>query len=303
MLSLVNAERSDRGLPALSASGQLGRLARAHSKRMHDQQHLHHQQLPPAGLDVRDGDWVRVTENVGYGGSVEQLHRAFMDSDGHRRNILDAKVTDLGVGFYFSGSTLWVTKLFIATTAGARLPVFADVDRHTHERSVSALWLWGVSSGAGDGSRFFPARTLSRAEAASVLARAAGVATPAVADSGFDDVPAASVHAPAIAALAEAGVVAGCGGRRFCPDALVSRAQLASVLARLLDLPREGSSTRFVDVADSSPHAAAIAAVDRAGITRGCAPERFCPAAATSRGQVASLVARAFGLAASLDGS
>jgi hypothetical protein len=35
-----------------------------------------------------------------------------------------------------------------------------------------------------------------------------------------------------IAALARAGVTAGCGGDRFCPDEAVTRAQMAAFLQR-----------------------------------------------------------------------
>ncbi|HEY0487106.1 MAG TPA: CAP domain-containing protein [Mycobacteriales bacterium] len=44
--------------------------------------------------------WGRITENVGYGSACDpaQLFNAYMNSPGHRRNILDRKVRYLGIG-------------------------------------------------------------------------------------------------------------------------------------------------------------------------------------------------------------
>jgi hypothetical protein len=55
----------------------------------------------------------------------------------------------------------------------------------------------------------------------------------AAGDPDFDDVSPDHTHARSIAAVAEAGVTTGCGdGNNFCPSLPVSRAQMASFLAR-----------------------------------------------------------------------
>lgn len=56
--------------------------------------------------------------------------------------------------------------------------------------------------------------------------------------AGFVDVDPDSVHAEAIDAVFAAGITRGCAGGppRFCPDDPVTRAQMASFLARALDL-------------------------------------------------------------------
>jgi hypothetical protein len=75
--------------------------------------------------------------------------------------------------------------------------------------------------------------------------------------------------------LAERGIVTGCADRAFCPDRLVTRGQLAVLLARALELP-------FSDV-DAHPDDAgtayetAIDSVVAAGLIDGCDPKRFCP--------------------------
>ena len=45
-----------------------------------------------------------------------------------------------------------------------------------------------------------------------------------------------SAHEPFIDALAQAGITGGCGGDSFCPGQNVTRAQMATFLARALDL-------------------------------------------------------------------
>ena len=94
--------------------------------------------------------------------------------------------------------------------------------------------------------------------------------------------------------IAEAGISAGCGVERFCPSATVTREQMASFLARALDLP---PATRdwFSDDG-STAHQADINRVAEAGITGGCAARRFCPTATVTREQMASFLARALKL-------
>ena len=123
-----------------------------------------------------------------------------------------------------------------------------------------------------------------------------GPTEPAPAAPRFEDVPADSVHAEAIAAIAEAGITRGCGGARFCPDEAVTRAQMASFLVRALELPA-AATDYFIDD-DGNIHEADINALRRAGITRGCAAARFCPDEAVTRAQMASFLVRALELPA-----
>ena len=127
--------------------------------------------------------------------------------------------------------------------------------------------------------------------------------------AGYADVTTSSVHVKDIAAVAAAGVILECtwdnggsgsgvlnGGRmsRFCPDAAVTRADMASFLTRALGL-RGDADARFADVAEGSDHEEAISAISAAGITRGCSTDGplFCPDSAVTRAQMASFIVRA----------
>lgn len=112
----------------------------------------------------------------------------------------------------------------------------------------------------------------------------------------------ASIHQGWIEAIAAAGITNGCNppaNDRYCPDAAVSRAQMAAFLTRAADLPPTDAQP-FADVADSV-FAGDIGRIAAAGITRGCNPpanDRYCPHAAVTRAQMAAFLQRAFGFAA-----
>jgi hypothetical protein len=108
----------------------------------------------------------------------------------------------------------------------------------------------------------------------------------------FDD--GASPFAADIDAIAGAGITNGCNppfNDRFCPDALVTRGQMAAFLVRALGLS-PGSDGRFSDVAGSG-FEGEIGALVAAGITIGCGADTFCPYGAVTRAQMAAFMSRA----------
>lgn len=114
-VALINAERASAGLPEVRVAGDLVEVGRRHARRMADQQHLHHN--PALGSDVTG--WDKVGENVGRGPDVDRVHAAFMASDAHRRNILDAEWIEVGVGVEVTDGGIWVTELFRLPTGAA----------------------------------------------------------------------------------------------------------------------------------------------------------------------------------------
>ncbi|MEX2425015.1 MAG: hypothetical protein WD990_13650 [Acidimicrobiia bacterium] len=105
-----------------------------------------------------------------------------------------------------------------------------------------------------------------------------------------------NVHEPNIQAIAVEGITLGCGAGLYCPAGTVRRDEMASFLARALDLPAQATGA-FSDVAGNI-HAGSINAIAEAGITLGCDAGRYCPASPVRRDEMASFLARAFGLAA-----
>jgi len=93
--------------------------------------------------------------------------------------------------------------------------------------------------------------------------------------------------------LAQQGITTGCSATRFCPGDPVTRGQMATFLARALDLP-PAASDHFTD--DDGAHEDAINRIAEAGITTGCSATRFCPNGVVNRGQMASFLARGLSL-------
>lgn len=124
---------------------------------------------------------------------------------------------------------------------------------------------------------------------------------PGSGDSFVDDD--GSVFEADIERLAAAGITKGCNPPAndwFCPDAPVTRGQMAAFLNRVMVLPPPGSTTFGDD--DGSPFEADIERLAAAGITKGCNPpdnDLFCPNAPVTRGQMAAFLNRAFGYQAS----
>jgi hypothetical protein len=240
------------------------------------------------------------------------LHAALMASSGHRANILDRNVSQVGVGVTVRNGTVWVTQVFRSPTGSAVLSGsssssssssvspfpggFSDVDRRsTHGANIERLRKAKVTSGCGS-NRYCPNRSVSRAEMASFLVRSLNL--PAAKGNRFRDVSSSNSHRADINALAQAGITRGSNPPntdRFCPNDPVTRAEMASFLARAKNLPAT-SSRPFRDIG-GSPHAADINRLARSGITRGCNPptnNRYCPRDRVTRAEMATFLVRGF---------
>jgi uncharacterized protein YkwD len=106
LASLVNAERSHRGLPALTVLPRLSTLAGAQSARMAAARRL---SASPGLADAVQpaSTW---EEQVRCAGSVEAAHQELMRSAGAKRRILSRSFNALGVGTSNAGC-VWVTEL------------------------------------------------------------------------------------------------------------------------------------------------------------------------------------------------
>ena len=111
----------------------------------------------------------------------------------------------------------------------------------------------------------------------------------------FGDVPETATHRTAIACLAEEGILLGVARHAYGPGRAVTRAQMATFLARMLlaagdELPT-GTSRDFRDLG-GSPHARNIEALTAIGIVRGTSPGIFSPHASVTRAQMATFISQ-----------
>lgn len=115
ILKLVNQERKKAGVPALTLSDQLTNIAYIKAKDMADKNYFSHES-PTYGspFDMLKKFGVSYTaagENIAAGQkTAEEVMNSWMNSSGHKANILNKNYTQLGVGFYRGGQygTEWV---------------------------------------------------------------------------------------------------------------------------------------------------------------------------------------------------
>lgn len=111
MRRLINAERIERGLTRLRMRPAIVKISRQHSKKLAAEDALYHNDS--LFTTKRKPRWRWVGENVGKGRSVESLHKAFMNSQGHKDNVLFREFNRVGVGVARSNGTMWLTISFV----------------------------------------------------------------------------------------------------------------------------------------------------------------------------------------------
>lgn len=92
---LVNDERTNAGLTPLLPSPHASAKAQAWAEELSRSGTLRHSRLDEA---MPEG-YLQIGENVGRGPDIETIHLAFMDSPGHRANILDPAYGWVGTGY------------------------------------------------------------------------------------------------------------------------------------------------------------------------------------------------------------
>ncbi len=116
---------------------------------------------------------------------------------------------------------------------------FTDTTNNFARYWIEALKSDGITSGCGP-SLYCPDASTTRAEMAVFLLRSehgASYVPPAASGTLFTDVPASYWAAAWIEQLANEGITSGCGTNLYCPDATVTRAQMAVFLVRTFNLP------------------------------------------------------------------
>jgi polyhydroxybutyrate depolymerase len=108
---------------------------------------------------------------------------------------------------------------------------FTDDDASVFQSDIEWLAAVGVTTGCGPGL-FCPDDVVTRGQMAAFLVRALDL--PPAAGAPFTDT--GGVFSDDITRLAAAGITSGCSPTRFCPDDVVTRAQMASFLVRALGL-------------------------------------------------------------------
>jgi uncharacterized protein YkwD len=119
LLELTNAERKKENLPPFKANPKLFKAAREHSKNRAKQEKLAHDLDCKTPFDrIKEAGYAfgKAGENVAYGSSgfpVADIMKNWMESEGHRANILNEEFTEIGLGIARSeNGDVYYTQVF-----------------------------------------------------------------------------------------------------------------------------------------------------------------------------------------------
>lgn len=119
---LTNCERRARGIEPMQCDRRLVWTGRAHSRDMIDRNYFSHQtpegRTPGVRLSDRGVDWESSSENIALAPTTALTHSGWMQSDGHRANILRSEVDRVGIGVVKSEHGYVSTALFVGESEG-----------------------------------------------------------------------------------------------------------------------------------------------------------------------------------------
>lgn len=116
LMQAANAERAQRGLPALRWDDALYRAAVNHAIEMARRESISHQYPGEAELSARGkqagAHFSVIAENVAEASTAVRIHDAWMKSEGHRENILDPRVDAVGISVILRNGQLYAVQDF-----------------------------------------------------------------------------------------------------------------------------------------------------------------------------------------------
>ena len=118
ILQLANAERAKVGAKALKSNTDLNKLATMKSQDIVEKNYFSHQS-PTYGspfdmMKTYGISYMYAGENLAIDSDADKAHNAWMNSEGHRKNLLNPDFTEIGIGLYPKGNGSYAyTQMFI----------------------------------------------------------------------------------------------------------------------------------------------------------------------------------------------
>ncbi|MCL6602206.1 MAG: S-layer homology domain-containing protein [Paenibacillus sp.] len=169
---------------------------------------------------------------------------------------------------------------------------FSDTGSHWGGSTIATAVKLRIIDGYQDGT-FRPNASVTRAEFAVMIARAFGLSS-SPASAVFQDTG-SEWAAGYIGALVEKGIVTGYADGSFKPNATISRAEMVTIISRVLDLSvlSTGSQASFADVSSEYWAANAIKQASSAKLIQGVSVSAFAPKSNANRAEAVTLIIRA----------
>lgn len=294
-VAMVNGYRADAGLGPVAYHSVINTIAIQRGRQIEEAGEIGHDfEYLRRRFDEEGICWRGFGEIVATNGSGDfsAFGTQWFNSTVHR-GIMLGDYTHAS-GSRESAGGRWFGVMVFVKLCGASTPEpisyggFTDIADSRFRDDIVWLAEEGITTGCS-ATRFCPDGQVLRDQMATFLRRAEGLSA-ATQDWFTDD--STSAHQDSINRVAEAGVTRGCATERYCPKRLVTRGQMASYLARAMDLP--ATSNDYFNDDDGTAHEDAINRIAAAGITPGCAPNRFCPTGDVTRAQMAAFLHRAY---------
>ncbi|MHA6530399.1 S-layer homology domain-containing protein [Paenibacillus sp. BAC0078] len=201
------------------------------------------------------------------------------------------QTTPFKSGVVSQEAVLKTVKEAIAATKNEQ-KTLSDISGHWANRNVGAAVKLRIIDGYENGS-FRPNASVTRAEFTAMIARAFGLGESS-ASSSFKDAR-SSWAAGYISTLADKGIISGYADGSFKPNAPISRAEMVTILARVLDLKvlATGTPAGFSDVSSGNWAAEAIAQASSANLVQGLSASVFSPNGKATRAEAVTIIIRA----------
>ncbi len=180
-------------------------------------------------------------------------------------------------------------------------PTDVEITKNT---TFTALYEEGKVAPAADhfayiegvgGNKFNPEGNMSRAEAATMLARLHKDFADKAADNKFSDIAAGSWYYNYVTFAAENGIVTGYVDGTFGPNKTITRAEFAAMLARFIELDAADGETAFSDVPSDNWAAGYIDALVEKGVVNGYNDGTFRPEQTITRAEAVKMINGAIG--------
>ena len=341
LADLINQERLAAGMPLLELDIRLIEAAQLHSLDMATNNFFSHTGSGGSSVSERVSlagyTWSSVGENIAAGYQTPaSVVAGWMDSPGHKANILGSGFEHLGVGYAYDAESdygrYWTADFGSSPYAAqppapgcadpatptvspplptpTAEPFFLDVPvDHPYYAEIEILFEAGYIAGcSAEPLMYCPEQTMNRAESAVFVERGIHSATFAPADPVnqiFADVPLDSWAARWANSLWEDQYTAGCGTNPllYCPWQGHTRAEGCVFYLRMLKgydfTPPPPSSRVFADVPLDAWYAGWVQEAYAAGLLGPCSSEpelRYCPEDPLTRAAAAYMLVQAKGL-------
>jgi hypothetical protein len=249
--------------------------------------------------------WVRVISGAVGSGNGAVRFRVDANTGGTPRTAtltvggVDYVITQAAGGCSFNVSGPEV----VLAAAGGTFPVVVTASYLTCQWMAAGSPSWmvvvngGPGSGSGTTSYSVPANSSSSPRLGYVTAGGQfwQVVQKGQTPQVFSDVPPGYLFFDSITLLQQREISPGCGGGQYCPDAPMTRQEMAAFLIR--GLMGESFSypvqPYFTDVSNGHPYFRYIQKLREIGVTNGCTATTYCPDETVTRGQMAAFVVRA----------